>query len=200
MAGTVEKAQKIAAEVVGQARGTTATLKKSIKDWFAEAESMITKNPLLTVTVAGAVGFALATKLTRKHWIGPRGAAPKLRLWCDPTGLTAPLPARGLSLPVADKLMLGWQAQDDAQATWFGFTLFSRSRRIRLKAQLYRHAQISFDGGGGKAVGGSVGYDFGYALGLPGSGIGIWDTSAGTLSTGLGIPLGTSSTPGRSIV
>jgi hypothetical protein len=49
-------------------------------------------------------------------------------------------------------------------------------------------------------VGGSVGYDFGYALGLPGSGIGIWDTSAGTLSTGLGIPLGTSSTPGRSIV
>jgi ElaB/YqjD/DUF883 family membrane-anchored ribosome-binding protein len=67
MADTVEKAQEIAAEAVGQARGATPTLQSSIEDCLAEAESTISKNPLLAVTVAGAVGFAIATILMRKQ-------------------------------------------------------------------------------------------------------------------------------------
>jgi hypothetical protein len=67
MASTVEKAQEIAAVAVGQARGATPTLKSSIEDWFAEAESAISKNPLLAVTLAGAVGFAIAASLMRRH-------------------------------------------------------------------------------------------------------------------------------------
>lgn len=61
----IEKAQEIAAEAIGQARGATPTLKSSIEDWFADAESTISRNPLLAVTVAGAVGFAIATALMR---------------------------------------------------------------------------------------------------------------------------------------
>lgn len=67
MTDNVERAQEIAAEAVGQARGATPTLKSSIEDWFAEAESTISRNPLLAVTVAGAIGFAIATKLMRGH-------------------------------------------------------------------------------------------------------------------------------------
>jgi len=67
MAYTAEKAQEIAAVAVGQARGATPTLKSSMEDWFAEAESTISKNPLLAVTVAGAVGFAIAAILMRKQ-------------------------------------------------------------------------------------------------------------------------------------
>jgi hypothetical protein len=37
MEDTIEKAQEIAAEAVGQARGATLILKSSIEDWFAEA-------------------------------------------------------------------------------------------------------------------------------------------------------------------
>jgi ElaB/YqjD/DUF883 family membrane-anchored ribosome-binding protein len=67
MADTVEKAQEIAAEAVGQARGAAPTLQSSIEDRFAEAESTISKNPLLAVTVAGAVGFAIAAILMCKQ-------------------------------------------------------------------------------------------------------------------------------------
>ena len=66
----VEKAQEIAAVAVGQARGATPatpTLKSSIDDWFVEAESAISRNPLLAVTVAGAVGFAIATTLLMRR-------------------------------------------------------------------------------------------------------------------------------------
>ena len=58
---TLKKTQQIAAEAVGQLRGAAPTLKSSIEDWFAQAESSISKNPLLAVTLAGAVGFAIAT-------------------------------------------------------------------------------------------------------------------------------------------
>ena len=67
MVDTIEKAQQIAAEAVGQARGATPTLKTSIDDRFAEAKSTISKNPLMAVTVAGAVGFAIAASLMRGH-------------------------------------------------------------------------------------------------------------------------------------
>ena len=59
--------QEIAAEAVEQARGATPIPKSSIEDWFGEAESAISRNPLLAVTVAGAVGFAIATRLMRRH-------------------------------------------------------------------------------------------------------------------------------------
>jgi outer membrane porin, OprD family len=36
--------------------------------------------------------------------------------------------------------------------------------------------QVSFDNAGEKAIGGSVAYDFGYAMGLPGVTIGTWYT------------------------
>lgn len=62
---TLEKTQQIAAEAVGQERGATPTFKSSIDDWFAQAESSIGKNPLLAVTLAGAVGFAIAATLMR---------------------------------------------------------------------------------------------------------------------------------------
>jgi hypothetical protein len=62
---TVEEAQEIAAEAVGQLRGAAPTLKSTIEDWFAEAETSISKNPLLAVTLAGAAGFAIAIKLIR---------------------------------------------------------------------------------------------------------------------------------------
>lgn len=57
---TIEQAQAIAAEAVGQARGATPTLQSSLVDWVAEAESSISKNPLLAVMVAGTVGFVIA--------------------------------------------------------------------------------------------------------------------------------------------
>jgi ElaB/YqjD/DUF883 family membrane-anchored ribosome-binding protein len=52
---------------VGQARGAGPTLKSTLENWFAETESSISKNPLLAVMVAGAVGFAIATKLMRRR-------------------------------------------------------------------------------------------------------------------------------------
>jgi hypothetical protein len=57
---TLDKAQQIAAEAVGQARGATSILKSSLEDWVAEAEASIGKNPLLAVIIAGAVGFGIA--------------------------------------------------------------------------------------------------------------------------------------------
>jgi hypothetical protein len=62
---TLKQTQQIAAEAVGQARGATPTPKSSIENWFAEAKSSISKNPLLALTLAGAAGFAIATKLMR---------------------------------------------------------------------------------------------------------------------------------------
>jgi hypothetical protein len=56
----VEKAQQIAAEAVGQARGAAPTIMGSLEDWFAEAESSISKNPLMAVILAAAAGFAMA--------------------------------------------------------------------------------------------------------------------------------------------
>lgn len=56
----VDQAQQIAAEAVGRARGATPTFKSSLEDWVVEAESSISKNPLLSVVLAGAVGFVIA--------------------------------------------------------------------------------------------------------------------------------------------
>lgn len=56
----VDKAQQIAAEAVGQARGAAPTLISSLEDWVAEAESSISKNPVLSVVLAGALGFVIA--------------------------------------------------------------------------------------------------------------------------------------------
>ena len=63
MAGTVDKAQQIADEAVGQARGavpTPRTLISTIEDWVAEAEASIAKNPLISVVIAAAIGFGIA--------------------------------------------------------------------------------------------------------------------------------------------
>jgi ElaB/YqjD/DUF883 family membrane-anchored ribosome-binding protein len=57
------KAQQIADEAVGQARGATPTLKSSLQDWVTEAEASIGKNPLLAVALAGAVGFTIAAMI-----------------------------------------------------------------------------------------------------------------------------------------
>jgi ElaB/YqjD/DUF883 family membrane-anchored ribosome-binding protein len=63
---TIGKAQEIAAEAIGQAREATSALKSSTEDWLAEADSTISKNPLLAVTLAGAVGFAIACLMRRR--------------------------------------------------------------------------------------------------------------------------------------
>jgi hypothetical protein len=58
---TVDKAQRIAAEAVGQARGMARGV--GADEWLADLEASIGKNPLLSVILAGAIGFAVAKVL-----------------------------------------------------------------------------------------------------------------------------------------
>jgi hypothetical protein len=51
----VEKAQKIAAKAVGQARGAVRG-----NDWVSDVEASIVANPWLSVILAGTIGFAIA--------------------------------------------------------------------------------------------------------------------------------------------
>jgi hypothetical protein len=63
MADTVDKAQQIYADSVGQARGAAPkppTLISTLEDWVAEAEASIAKNPLISVVIAAAIGFGIA--------------------------------------------------------------------------------------------------------------------------------------------
>ena len=59
---TVEKAQEIAAEAVGQARGATPGV---LDDLLGEIEGSIAKNPLLSVIAAVAVGAVFANLTMR---------------------------------------------------------------------------------------------------------------------------------------
>ena len=63
MADIDDKAAQIAAEAVGQARGAApaaCTVIGTLEEWVAEVETSVTKNPLLSVVIAAALGFSIA--------------------------------------------------------------------------------------------------------------------------------------------
>jgi hypothetical protein len=92
------------------------------------------------------------------------------------------------------------QASAKVQATYAGFTVFGAGSATGDASKIYspfgtkpnytNMQQLSFDNAGERALGGSIAYDFGYALheyGLSGLTTGIWDTQgwgAVTPSTG----------------
>ena len=57
----VDKAQQIASQAVGQARDAVRSI--GADEWLADVEASISRNPLLSVILAGALGFALAKTL-----------------------------------------------------------------------------------------------------------------------------------------
>jgi hypothetical protein len=62
-----EKAQRIADEAIGQARSAGCSAVSAVDEWLTDVEGAIRKNPLLSVIVASAVGFAAAVSLRRRR-------------------------------------------------------------------------------------------------------------------------------------
>ena len=94
-----------------------------------------------------------------------------------------------------------YQASGRAQVTYVGWTLFAAGSITGDDSKMFSPfgskpnytdmQQVSFDNAGEKAIGGSVAYDLGYALGLPGFTAGAWYThgwGAINPATNLGIP------------
>jgi hypothetical protein len=61
----VGKAERIVAEAVGQARGTVQGL--GFDAMIADIEAAISKNPLISVIVAAAVGATLTSGVMRRR-------------------------------------------------------------------------------------------------------------------------------------
>ncbi len=93
------------------------------------------------------------------------------------------------------------QASAKLQMVYAGWTLFAAGSFTGNESKLFSPfgtkpnytdmQQVSFDNAGEKALGGSLAYDFGYALGLPGVSAGAWYTQgwdAINPATLLGIP------------